>query len=153
MIDDDHTPTQSLGPSGEPLLGLQTRRETTPKDQKKKRPTREMPATMNYRPGKYTVDPLDKAAQDARGDRAEDVRLDEPLPVEIVESQIMWLVVARMSGGPWSHALVGENARCASFASKRRAEAITTWLAKTAAEDGTEVEYRVVPILRQEQQI
>jgi hypothetical protein len=81
------------------------------------------------------------------------VRLDAPIPIEIVESQVMWAIIARIGDGAWTHLLVGENIKATSFSSRRRAEGVMTWLRKTAEQDGTEVEYRLVPLLRQEQAI
>jgi hypothetical protein len=154
MTSDDETPPpKPLGPDGQPLLGLEEKHGRVPADQRKARPKREMPATMIYRASKNMVDPLDKAAQDARGTKAEDVRLDAPVAAAAVESQVMWLVVARVDGGPWSHQLVAENVRAASFASRRRAEGVVEWLRRMAQSEETGAEYRLLPMLRQEQPI
>jgi hypothetical protein len=154
MTDDEDTaPKPTIGPDGEPLLGLQERHRRVPVAQRKTRPKREMPATMSQRPQKHTVDPLDRAAQNALGTKAEDVRLDAPTASVAVEAQVMWLLIARVDGGPWTHQLVAENIRAASFASRRRAEGVVAWLRRTAQTEETGAEYRLVPMLRQEQQI
>lgn len=83
------------------------------------------------------------------------MKLDAPLPIEVVESQIVWQIVTRDTDGraPWTHALVGESIKATSFASRRRAEGVMGWLRRTAEQDGTHVEYALLPLLRQEQQI
>jgi hypothetical protein len=151
--DDSIPPPKPAGPDAEPFVGLEEKHRRVPMHQRKARPTRQMPASIQHRPQKHTVDPLDKAVQNALGTRAEDVRLDPPGSAIAYDSQIMWLVVARVDGGPWSHQLVAENVRAASFASRRRAEGVVEWLRQTAQAEGTGAEYRLLPLLRAEQQI
>lgn len=153
--DEDDNTAHPIGPDGQPLLGLiDVRAKTLPIEPRREPRKREMPAALNYRPnGKLKIDPLDKAAQDARGRKAEDVRLDEPLPADAYDNQIVWCVIGRVDGGPWSHLIAAENMRSATFPSKRRAEATMLWFRRQAEADSNGCEYRVVPIMRGEKPI
>lgn len=135
-----------------PFPSLEMRRQTVPQEERRRTP-REMPVHFEQRDHKRKVDPLDKAAQERLGTRAEQIRLDEPLPAEILDNQIMWCVVARIDGGAWSHLLAAESIRSATFPSKRRAEATVLWFRRQSETDGTGVEYRVIPVMRGEKQI
>lgn len=144
MTADDTTTAPPVGMDGSPLLGLVTRSETLPLEQRPERPKREMPNPMNKRPPKPTIDPLDKAAQEVHG---------LPVSLEAYDNQIMWCVIARVDGGPWSHLLAAENIRAATFSSQRRAEATLWWFRRQAELDGNGCEYRIIPVMRGEKQI
>jgi hypothetical protein len=148
MIDDTNTP--GAGPNGT-LVGLVEQHGRVPPAERKARPKREKPTTMNYRTP-HEVDPLDKAFQDRRGKRADEVQLDEPIP-GAYDNQILWAVVGRIDGGPWSHLLAAENIRAATFPSRRRAEATVEWFRRQAEVDANGCEYRVIPVMRGEKAI
>lgn len=99
--DEEPAPSKPMvDAQGEPLIGLETRHDTVAPDQRRTRPKREMPATVNHRPKRPTIDPLDDAPC-TRGLEA----------IESYHAQVVWGVFASLGGGPWTHPLVAETIR------------------------------------------
>jgi len=64
----------------------------------------------------------------------------------------MHCVIARVDAGLWSHHFAAESIRVATFQSRRRAEGIVSRLRQVAEKEGNGCEYRIIPIMRIEQQ-
>jgi hypothetical protein len=141
-------------PTGDPVIATTTNGKHLPGlEARHVRKVRGGPVTDDQKRPIWEPDPLDIAAQGGRHAKFEKLVLDEPIPAAAVESQIVFAIVGRIDRGPWSYQFAGETLRSATFQSRRRAEGIMGWLRQVAAKDGNGCEYRIIPLMRTEQQV
>jgi hypothetical protein len=68
-----------------------------------------------------------------------------------VENAVVFGIIARVDNGPWSLQLAAATTYFTQ--SEGRAEGIAAWLRAKSARDGTGLEYRVIPLIRNERSL
>lgn len=67
-------------------------------------------------------------------------------PMEMTEQPVLYRVLARVDGGPWSTEFVATSPAAATFPTPKQAEGVITWFRAQRLE-GVKVEYTLVPIV------
>lgn len=67
-------------------------------------------------------------------------------PLEVSEQPVLYRVLGRIGGGPWTTELVGTSPAAATFPTQKQAEGAISWF-RAQRQEGSTVEYTIVPVL------